>query len=114
MGSASLEEVLLKDEVAGGSDDEQASALERRFEDESLYHIIEAEYGYTINRAVRTLEARTAGEREAKLLGMKRHAPIQYIETITYLRDNIPIEFSQAHYRGDRNTFTFELKKIAS
>jgi GntR family transcriptional regulator len=88
--------------------------LERHFENESLYHIIEVEYGYTIDRAVRTLEARVAEEYEAKLLGVKKKAPIQYIETITYLRDNTPIEFSQAHYRGDRNTFSFELKKQKS
>jgi GntR family transcriptional regulator len=88
--------------------------LERHFENESLYHIIEVEYGYTIDRAVRTLEARVAGERDAKLLDIKRHAPIQYIETIIYLRDNTPIEFSQAYYRGDRNTFTFELIKQTS
>ncbi len=87
--------------------------LERHFENESLYQIIEKEYGYTINRAVRTLEARIAGEYEAKLLNIKKNVPIQYIETVTYLRDNTPIEFSQAHYRGDRNTFTFELIKRA-
>lgn len=85
--------------------------LERHFENESLYHIIEVEYGYTIDRAVRTIEARIAGEYEANLLGVKKKTPVQYIETITYLRDNTPIEYSQAHYRGDRNTFTFELKK---
>ena len=85
--------------------------LDRNFEDESLYKIIEEEYGYVIDRAVRTLEARIAGEYEAKLLGVKKNAPIQFIETITYLQDNTPIEYSFAHYRGDRNTFTFELKK---
>lgn len=94
--------------------DELPGILDRHFEDESLYHIIEEEYGYVIERATRTLEARIAGEYEAKLLGIKKRAPIQYIETVTYLRDNTPIEFSQAHYRGDRNTFTFELIKRIS
>ena len=88
--------------------------LERHFEDESLYHIIEVEYGYTIDRAVRTLEARMAGEYEAKLLGVKKKTPIQYIETITYLTDRTPIEYSLAHYRGDKSEFIFELKKQRS
>lgn len=81
------------------------------WEDESLYKVLEQEYHYTIDRAFRTLEARVAEEYEAKLLEIKKGAPIQFIETITYLTTGIPIEYSLAKYRGDKNTFTFELKK---
>jgi GntR family transcriptional regulator len=75
----------------------------------SLYDIIEKEYGLTIDRAMRTLESISAGEYEAELLQIEKGSPIQYIETITYLVDGNPIEFSKAHYRGDRNKFRFEL-----
>jgi GntR family transcriptional regulator len=85
--------------------------LARDLENESLYTIIEQEYGYKIDRAIRVLEARIAEAEEAELLKIKNGAPIQYIETTTYLQDGTPIEFSLAEYRGDRNKFTFELKK---
>jgi len=80
-------------------------------EKESMYEILERDFGCTIGRAVRTLQATVAGEYEANLLKVKRGAPIQYIETVTYLLTGHPIEFSQAYYRGDRNTFTYELPK---
>lgn len=85
--------------------------LSRDLQNDSLYQIIEQEYGYKIDRSIRMLEARVAGEDEAELLKMKKGDPIQYIETTTYLLDGTPIEFSLSEYRGDRNTFTFELKK---
>ncbi len=72
--------------------------------------IIEKEYRYKIERAKRTLEARIATE-EAKLLEIKKGDPIQFIQTIAYLDDGTPIEFSLAEYRGDKSEFTFELKK---
>ena len=88
--------------------------LSRDFENESLYRIIEEEYGYTIDRATRTLEAWVAGEDEAALLEIKEGDPIQFIETIAYLTDGSPIEYSLAQYRGDKSEFTFELKKQRS
>jgi GntR family transcriptional regulator len=88
--------------------------LSRDFENESLYRIIEQDYGYTIDRATRTLEAWVAGEDEAELLEIKEGDPIQFIETIAYLTDGTPIEYSLAQYRGDKSEFTFELKKQRS
>ncbi|GAK54811.1 transcriptional regulator [Candidatus Vecturithrix granuli] len=90
--------------------DKLPDILSKDFENDSLYHIIEKEYGYKIERAKRTLEARIATE-EAKLLEIKKGDPIQFIQTIAYLDDGTPIEFSLAEYRGDKSEFTFELKK---
>lgn len=85
--------------------------LSKDLEHESLYKILERDYGYTIARAVRTLEARIAGTSEAKLLKIAKGDAIQFIETVAYLSDGSPIEYSLAQYRGDRNSFTFELKR---
>lgn len=87
------------------------NVVSRDFENESLYRMIEEDYGYAIDRATRTLEARLAGEDEAELFGIKEGDPIQFIETIAYLTDGTPIEYSLAEYRGDKSEFTFELKK---
>jgi GntR family transcriptional regulator len=83
--------------------------LENNFEEESLYKIIENDFGYTIDKAIRTLEPRIAGEYEAEMLGIVRGAPIQYIETVAYIKNGDPIEFSIARYRGDLSRFYFEL-----
>jgi GntR family transcriptional regulator len=85
--------------------------MNRNLETESIYGILENEYKLIINRVVRSLESIPAGSFEAELLQIEKGAPIQYFESIAYLEDETPIEFSLAKYRGDRNKFTFELKR---
>ncbi|KLU62277.1 HTH-type transcriptional repressor YvoA [Peptococcaceae bacterium CEB3] len=85
--------------------------LERDLEKVSLYETLEKEYGLTIYQANRTLEATVAGEYEANLLRVEKGAPIQFLETIAYLGDGTPIEFSLAKYRGDCHKFFFNLKR---
>lgn len=85
--------------------------MKKNLESESMYEILEKECGLPISGASRTLESILAGEFEADLLGIAKGAPIQYFESIAYLSDETPIEYSLAKYRGDRNKFTFELKK---
>lgn len=83
--------------------------MEKNLEFESLYGILRDVCGLSLLKAVRNLEAVLAGEYEAKILDIDKGAPIQYIESITYLTDETPIEYSLAKYRGDRSQFTFEL-----
>jgi len=77
----------------------------------SLYEYLEKNYGLVIGRVVRTLEAISADEYEAELLAIEEGAPLQFFESIAYLEDGTAIEYSLAKYRGDRNKFTFELKR---
>ena len=76
---------------------------------ESLYGIVHDAYGMQVHKARRCLEAVAADEDVALHLGLKRGAPVQYIETVTQLEDQTPFEYSNAWYRGDRNKFAFEL-----
>lgn len=85
--------------------------LKKNLEIESMYEILEKECGLLISGATRSLESILAGEFEAKLLQIEKGSPIQFFESIAYLSDETPIEFSLAKYRGDRNKFTFELKR---
>lgn len=85
--------------------------MSRDLENESMYEILEKESGMLISNASRSLESILAGEFEAKLLGIEKGAPIQYFESISYLEDSTPVEYSIAKYRGDRNKFSFELKR---
>ncbi len=85
--------------------------LKENMNTESLYKLLEEKYGLVIARATRTLETILAGEYEARLLQVEKGAPIQFFESIAYLSDDTAIEYSLAKYRGDRNKFTFELKR---
>lgn len=84
--------------------------LEKNMEKESLYHIIEFDYGYKIIRTLRTLEIRTSGKYEASLLNIEEGQPIHFIQTIAYIENDIPIEFSTAYYSGERNKFTVDIR----
>lgn len=85
--------------------------LAKDLERNSLYTTLAEDYNAPVERTVRTLEPRLAGEYEAELLRIKKGAPVQYIETVAYLADGTPAEFSAGTYRGDRNKFTFELRR---
>ena len=80
-------------------------------EKESLYELLENEYAISVSRVTRNLEAVLAGEYEADLLQIQKGSPIQFIESVAYAADGTPVEHSLAKYRGDRNKFTFELKR---
>ncbi len=80
-------------------------------ENESLYEIIQKESGKLIANATRSLECIISGEFEAKLLNIEKGVPVQYFESIVYLEDGTPVEYSLAKYRSDRSKFTFELRR---
>ncbi len=79
------------------------------FINNSLYAMLESKYGYNVAWVSRSMEAILAGDYEASLLDINKGAPLQYFESIAYLEDNTPIEFSLAKYRGDTNKFCFKL-----
>ncbi len=85
--------------------------MTKNLEMESMYEILEKECGLLISSATRSLESILAGEFDAELLQIEKGAPIQFFESIIYLSDKTPIEYSLAKYRGDRNKFTYELKR---
>lgn len=80
--------------------------LAKDLEGRSLYEILESDYGLTIYSATRNLEAIAAGSYEAHLLEIEKGDPVHFSESIVYLMDGSPIEYSLAKYRGDRNSFT--------
>lgn len=83
--------------------------LEKDLENNSLYYIVENDYGYRIAKSARTIEAIRADEFLAKLLTIQKGDPIQYIESISFFEDQTPFEYTLAFYRGDRNKFRFVL-----
>lgn len=73
---------------------------------ESLYDVLRNQYGWKLVRAHQTMEARLAVGEELTLLGIQPPAAVLALERITFVADNLPIEFVRSQYRGDRYKFT--------
>ena len=84
--------------------------LEKDMARESLYHVIEQDFGHHILRTHRSLEIRKAGAYEASLLKIREGDAVHFIETTAFIEDGRPIEFSTAYYNGERNKFIIEVR----
>ncbi len=83
--------------------------LKEDFAAQSLYSILEEKYNLRIERAIREIEAVNANPQEKKYLNLDKNNAICLVKTIAYANNGIPIEYSIARYRGDRNKFKVEL-----
>lgn len=79
---------------------------------QSLYAFLEEECGLVIARGRRMIEAVLANEYEARLLQVKKGAPLILLDSVSYLKDDTPIEYYHALHRGDRSRFEVELVRI--
>lgn len=77
------------------------------FVNKSIKEIIANDYGYRIRKVTKTIEAKVVSNYEAKLFNIKKESPVQYIETVSYVEENTPIEFTMERYRADKNKFSF-------
>lgn len=68
----------------------------------SLYRWLQTRYGLTVARAERTVEAVAAQQREAKLLDIALYSPLLLLESVVYLPNGKPLEYSSTFHRGDR------------
>jgi GntR family transcriptional regulator len=84
--------------------------LKEKLATRSLYDILTRKYNLKPVRAVQQMEAIACPASEAKLLGMRRGAPVLHIHRTTYARDGQAFELVESFYRGDRYTFYAELQ----
>lgn len=78
------------------------------FSTQQLYRSL-AQNGYPVRSVKRKLEVMKAGETLAALLDIDEHDPVFYFHTIGYTDNHVPIEYSISKYRGDLNSFVFEI-----
>lgn len=64
------------------------------FAHKTLFAALEEDFGLTIGSGRRTFSAQSATQEVAEALGLALHAPVQYLEQITYLDDGRPLEYS--------------------
>ena len=79
----------------------------------SLYQVLEQEYGITITKATRTVEAVLVSEDESELLQVEQGIPILLFGCTTYGKvrgREVPIETFKCRYRSDR--FKFYINQV--
>jgi len=79
--------------------------LRHDFAAESLYDVLERDYGYRLTRAEQTIEAALASPRDLALLQLIPPAPVLVMERSTFTDRDVLIEHVQSTYRGDRYKF---------
>lgn len=79
--------------------------LDHNFATESLYDVLENEYGCKLTRAEQWIEAVLASPREIELLQLLPPAALFRMERLTLTNDGVPVEYVISFYRGDRYKF---------
>lgn len=77
----------------------------------SLYALLKDYYGCESNKAAQSIQAGLANSADAKLLQIKSGAPILRISRTTYDANDIPFEYTESVYRGDKYIFRVTLNK---
>ncbi|MGM0860851.1 GntR family transcriptional regulator [Bacillus atrophaeus] len=78
----------------------------------SIYEHIEQYNSSPISHAKQELEPSAATQEEAKLLEIKKGAPVLLIKRTTYLQSGIAFEHVKSIYRGDRYTFVHYMDRL--
>ena len=86
------------------------SLFNHDFSFESLYSVLENEYGCVLTQAEQTIEAALANKHEMDLLILPSPAAIFKMERLTKTSDGLPVEFVTSAYRGDRYKFHSNLQ----
>lgn len=80
-------------------------------EKQSLYEILQREFGVELHHAEEILEADCATTQQAKILGVKTNAPLLIVNRVVFTETNNAIEAVRTIYRADRYRATFFLTK---
>lgn len=86
--------------------------LDIDFTTKRLYAVLE-KMQFPILKIRRKLDVLKADETTAHLLDINEEDPIFYFHSTAFTKHNIPIEYSISKYRGDINSFVFELNHKA-
>lgn len=70
-----------------------------------LYSSMSAYRDMKIHKVIQNVEAVAADLRDSEYLKVQKRCPIQLIHITGYNNDNIPLEYSACHFRGDRSKF---------
>lgn len=78
---------------------------------ETIYGLLEREYGIPVLRGRYRIEAVAAGAAEAQALGVHRGAPLLLVERTSFSVADRPVYFQRRYYRSDRVAFDLEVAR---
>jgi GntR family transcriptional regulator len=82
--------------------------------DRSLYELLESSYDVRLVHGRRVVEAAVAGQRLARLLGVRRNSPLLVLRSVSFDDQERPVESFVAFHRGDRSRFEVDLHRKAA
>lgn len=82
------------------------------FESKSLYGVLRNKYALDFIKMNDKIEAIGADDEIANLLDVDIGFPILLLKRTTYIKNNIPIEFTYSYYRSDKHTLSIESEKV--
>ncbi|MDQ3130564.1 MAG: GntR family transcriptional regulator [Acidobacteriota bacterium] len=85
----------------------------KNLEKESLYKILEANYGIVMHHAEEVLEATCASKEIAAVLKIKPKSALLIVHRVVFTESNLAVESVRTFYRADRYRATFVLTKNA-
>lgn len=84
---------------------------EKDLKNESLYKILENDYGIVMHHAEEILEATCATKEIAKALTIKAKSALLIVHRVVFTESNLAVESVKTFYRADRYRATFFLTK---
>jgi GntR family transcriptional regulator len=75
----------------------------------SLYGVLARDFDLPVVSARRRVESAVAGAREARLLTVRRGAPLLVLRSVSHTTGGRPLEYFSALHRGDRCAFSASL-----
>ena len=78
---------------------------------QSLYAMLKQRYGCEPAKASQSIQAGLANSSDAKLLQIKVGAPVLRITRTAFDSNNVPFEYTESVYRGDKYVFNVTLEK---
>lgn len=85
--------------------------LQEDLENNSLYRILETQYGMPLVEAEQELEAGLMGDEEAKLLKLPVGSSALFIRRVTYTDRDQPLEYAKSVYCGNKYIFYTNMKR---
>lgn len=76
----------------------------------SLYKIFKEKYNYFPQKAKQTIEPTILNDYECRLLNQDENALALIFRRVTYIKDEIPIEYTKAIYRSDKYKYEILLQ----
>lgn len=87
------------------------AGIETQDLNQSLYLLLKQQYGCEPHKAVQSIQAGLANSADAKLLQIKVGGPVLRITRTAYDSNDVPFEYTESVYRGDKYVFNVTLKK---